>query len=233
MILPLSAIWGGSANFLDGNAQLFDGVFDYDIISSMEAIQIPYSILINAEILGGLTYVFFDNRDGGLVSSNGLAVAVFPDRTIFLNNQLDGGQRVSTSSALPLGNNNIIITASSGSISIYINGVDSTVSVNAPIISNPSPVRDAKIGVLQDASSFKYKGKFKTLEILNREATAQEVADASATKSFRGAGIAFDSGDYYLAVDFDKQNGENPTTFAGTPSYTITGVGGTTYTPYL
>ena len=45
--------------------------------------------------------------------------------------------------------------------------------------------------------------------------------------------VSLDSGEYKLAIDFDKVTGQDPTTYTDTPVYNVTGIGGTTFETYL
>jgi hypothetical protein len=116
---------------------------------------------------------------------------------------------------------------------ITVNGVlqTNTVIFNNLLNRNTQSSANFTIGKFTTSSAFYLKGRLKQLEILNRVATSGEIAAASATGSFQGAGIAL--ADYLLSVDFDKTGTVNATTRTGTPSYTITAIGGASYTQYL
>lgn len=235
MILPLNAIWGGVAfNPLDGNAQVFDGSFDYDTITAYQgqAQAQPFSQLIDVEFITKKITI-------GLYSDviSGIGLELFIESTGKVRFLIVNGSGnlyfVNTSEVVNTGRNNFIFTWNGSTASIYLNGTALTINTIANTLSGYlAGNRTATIGA-RGGGTDKLLGKYKTLEVINKVANAQEIADAAAGGSFRSAGIGYGSGQYLLAVDFNKQDGEAPTTFAGTPSYIITAFGGATYTPYL
>jgi hypothetical protein len=249
MILPLSAIWGGGVtDYRAGNAQRFDGVFDYDApnlpSTGFFTAAGEFSILLDINpVLGATSWLLDYGRWGGAAVSNqrGLSIVLLATGEIAFRLRDEILQRTyfDTVETLNTGVPNIVIITktagmAAGDFTVYINGVEST---KTSIISDAtndidiSSTPNSRIGARYNGSEF--DGKMKQFEIIDRVATAGEIADASANFSFRGAGIAHNSGDYQLAIDFDKVTGQDPTTYTDTPAYTITGVGGTTFETYL
>ena len=248
MILPLSAIWGGEIDYRAGNAQRFDGVFDYDVINLPDTgfftAAGEFSILMDINpVLGATSWLLDYGRWGGAAVSNqrGLSIILLATGQIAfrLRDELLQRTYFDTIETLNTGIPNLVIITktagmAAGNFTMYINGVEST---KTSIISDAtndidiSSTPDSRIGARYNGNEF--DGKMKQFEIIDRVATAGEIADSASTFSFRGAGIAHNSGDYKLAIDFDKVTGQNPTTYANTPVYNVTGIGGTTFETYL
>ena len=246
MILPLSAIWGGEIDYRAGNAQRFDGVFDYDTINLPDTgfftAAGEWSILIELEITtGSKVQIILDyGIQGGNAAEKGVSILIDSSNKMRIQWRDTNGNRtvVTADTAFSIGApQNLIITKVTGvsgaSFEFYINGVLSskTISENSATTGATKTIA-ARIGARYNDTLY-FDGKIKQLERIDRVATAGEITDADSAGSFRGAGIAHNSGDYELAIDFDKVTGQDPTTYTDTPVYNVTGVGGTTFETYL
>lgn len=244
MILPLTAVWGGAPfiDYLEGNAQVFDGSFDYDRVinwNQTERTQ-PFSLNINAFFNTNSLQPILSTLNATLVSAAGIEILTISGFIRFImQSSFSIGIEKTTNIAFSSGYNSIIITydgsSNASGVTCYINNVLTTFGTPARDNLTGSIINAGNLahpfGRPLDVSSLYFKGKGKIFELINRVATTQEIADATTTGSFRGAGVA--NANFLLSIDFDKVDGQDPTTFAGTPTYTITGFGGTTYTPYL
>ena len=232
MILPLTAIWGGLADYRGGNAQRFDGVFDTDSFN-IAAIQRDEP----------LSYLFEFNGTGAggqsLISIQGIGIRVRISSFISIQYRSTGGQSGDFEVRFPYPTNencNFIFTvdgtSSAGGVRGYLNGIEQIATIASDnLTGNLSASGVSFIGSQAGAVNF-LDGLIKQVEIIDRVATPAECGLAGTASSFRGAGIAHNSGLYRLAVDFDKVDGQDPTTFTGTPHATIVAIGGSQYENY-
>ncbi len=231
------------ANYLAGNAKVYDGAFDYDLVNSWEQIDRlqPFTMNFHAFYTPAPTTWLF--AQGDLETAIGLQVAIVPTLVqIIMRASASNSIVVNFPLSEPInGYNSLIITydgsSNANGLNVYLNSVQLSRSIVVNALSS-SIISIDYTDLLIGQRSFgnptqRFSGRIKIYEVINRVATAGEIAGASMKGSFRGAGISHASGQYRLAVDFDKVDGQAPTTFAGTPTYTITPFGGATYVPYL
>ena len=216
-----------------GNAQVFDGSFDYDTLASYSspAQAQPFSFLFECKLTTKITTGLWSDVVGGI------GMELYIEGTGKLRFLIANGPGnlyyVNTTQTVTAEQNTIIFTWSGSVAKIYLNGTALTINtISNTLVSYLSGTRTAYLAS-RPAGIDLMQGKMKLIEAVDRVVTAQEISDATAGGSFRAAGIPYDGGEYLVAINFDKADGQNPTTFAGTPSYTITGFGGTTYATYL
>lgn len=243
MILPLNAIWGGfTPPFLGTTAQVFDGSFDYDIISNWDDVDFTgaFSILIDYEKKVETTDYTF--TQGSLSESRFLGLSQQLGDCWLRLRSVPGNTGIVLRFPIPIGRNRICITKSAGllanTVTAYLNGVNVSYTVLTNTLASyiPSTVTNAYIWGSNLGQS-RILGNVANIEILNFKATDTQAVNATSSStaiaSFTRAGIPYNTSNYRLAVNFDKINGENPTSRDNTPVYTITGIGGTTYGTYL
>jgi len=229
-------------NYLAGNAKIYDGSFDYDIISSFSQLDRTdaFSIMfdLNLSIISGFRAIFVQGASNGV--GGGMFALLNGTQLLFRLERVAGSSlQVVYNSFANIGRQNIAVTydgtSTAAGVKVYKDGVfvaqsSSSNSLSGSIINATYP--QITIGSGFPVSSF-LGAKLKIFEIINRVATAGEVLLAAQTGSFRGANIPFSSGLYRLAVNTNQTGTANLTTFASTPTYTITAFGGAAYTPYL
>jgi hypothetical protein len=245
MIGAGASFWGGSVNYLAGNAKVYDGSFDYDQVASWSQLTYTssFSILIALDIeripIGTPEQIFQQGGSGG--NDPSLLIGLQNNNIRFIMREISTKQ-LTALTPITLGKKVIIVVFdaslpnnNTNKLRIFIEGAEpaKTYTNTSPFNIVNGVIDYARIGRTTPPSSTYFDGQIRQLEIINRVATPAEIAAASATGSFRGAGIAHNSGQYLLAVDFDKMGTVPPTTFAGTPAYSITSFGGAAYTPYL
>jgi hypothetical protein len=241
--------WGGAANYLVGNAKIYDGAFDYDSIrfSGVSGINTSqqYSINVNAKLIDALALPPIFANGHGMTSNFAqfdfvLSGGLYYPRVVMQLNASNRGIWISDTPVVAGIPQSVIYIRNTGSgfspttFSMFLNGVSAGVSysqLGTPTAFTPNEL--FRIGGYNSGVQRYFKGQIRHFEIINRIATPIEVGQANTTGSFQGAGIAHSSGQYLLAVDFDKTGTVSPTTFTSTPSYTITSLGGAAYTPYL
>lgn len=234
------SFYKSGANYLAGNAKIYDGTLDYDVATG--ALPVNYT-----QTISFLSHVLISPTTSNFIFSTRATT----NTGLFVARNSVGGitvQYTANSGFFDAVFNGITITAgyyclvvvktnslfSGTSIRLWINGVEAARTSNTTSgIAGSTATNSIVIGASNLLGGNKFVGRIRQLEIINRVATPSEVLAASAAGSFRGAGIAHNSGQYLLAVDFDKTGAVPPTTFANTPPYTITSFGGAAYTPYL
>ena len=127
MILPLSAIWGGAINYREGNAQVFDGTFDYDIVYNFVALNTndSYSIMFdfnNTTISRSLAFASDINQS---IANSGLELLMESGGKIrfLIVNGSGKNYFARTQGTINTGYNNIIYSYNGSVVTIYINGV--------------------------------------------------------------------------------------------------------------
>jgi len=227
-------------NYLDGPSKVYDGSFDYDRVGAflVPPSTSPFTVLITLN----LTAINRLQRTFRAIGGGNVGFEI----TILDTNFIDFGVYVAfpinallmrTTTTIATGRQTLIFTYDGSRTLAGINAYRNGVLFGKTALFNSLGVRgavtlDAFIGSNGSASEL-LNSNIRQLEIINRVATPAEIASASTSGSFRGAGITHASGEYLLAIDTDKVNGQNLTTFSGTPSYAMTAFGGATYTPYL
>jgi hypothetical protein len=235
-------------NYRAGNAKLYDGTFDKDIVANVNNNVIdptgntPFSILMTLNYAGNTNAGVFNIGFSDFTSQYFAVTLNSPSAPAGL--QLwwrNGSGLLLLASLWPntalTGINTFIITYSGGRNLAGCNGYKNgglgskTASFDTfqGMASYSAP--NAAIGSQFLDGSFALQGTIRQLEIINRVATPAEIALASTEGSFRGANIALS--DFTLAVDFNKTGTVDLTTIGGTPTYTITAVGGAVYTQFL
>jgi hypothetical protein len=227
--------WSGGESYLDGNAKVYDGSFDYDQIVGWSQIERTQAWAMNiATKINPSVAVRLLFEQGASSVDRGIVVYITSADILFIEIANNSGNRVVAETY-----KSIIINYDGGSnasgVNAYVDGVLATKTIvqnnlSATIIQAGGTT---EIGGRSPGSLLPFNGLIRQFEIINRIATAGEISDTATFGSFRGAGVSHASGQYLLAIDTDKVNGQNLTTFAGTPTYTITAFGGATYTPYL
>ena len=230
-------------NFLLGNAQVFGGSFETDRIVLFPTPDInaatTYNINIIRETTASSFFLYHNSFTGG--NTKGETILVLPDGRIRyeIQNNVNGILRAETDGSIPLDTATSIIITYDGStnasgVEIRIGGVLQTLTtIDTLTIFQVGVGAQTLIGGRVASSSFRFKGKMKIFEKLNKVASPAEIAGAELTGSFVGGGIPHNSGDYLLALDFNKQDGEVPTTYADTPFYDVVVSGTADYEQYL
>ena len=224
--------------YLLGNAKVYDGSFDYDDgalwaqLDRTTAHSFNINLLITT-ISGGREIFMQGNITGGRYSIRiaGGVLNILMQRTAAIN-------ELQFTTTITAGYNSIIITYAGngnvGGFNVYVNGItmSKTTIANTLTSSIISATTSFRIGARNNTPITFILGRIRQLEIINRVASPTEIALASITGSFQGAGTVSNA-EYLLAVDFDKTGTANLTTRASTPTYTITAQGGAAYTQYL
>ncbi len=239
MIGAGSSFWGSAVSYLQGNAKIYDGAFDLDNIVAFNPIERTQAISINCnlkltagiatnriiidQVFGGRLSVWVDSlRRVQFLWANSLV-----NRIAGFTSGFSLPENVATS---------VILTYTGGSnannVAIYVNNDSKAISIlnNALTANIVTAAGGARIGARVATSEY-MNGLIRQLEIINRVATPAEIAAASITGSFQGAGVS--NADYLLAVEFNQTGTANLTTRPSTPTYNITAVGGAAYTQYL
>jgi len=229
-------------SYLDGNAKIYDGSFDYDTFNTWSTIfkasTISIFIALKATVSTRSGIQFIAAQGDNLSSNNSNLIVYLDNGRLHFYLQSSGGLLlVRSNNIVAIGDNRLSITYDGSGTAAGVAFYEAGVAVGITTISNTLSgellaTTIFRIGARIDAF-FKLNANIGQLEIINSVASGAQQLAAAETGSFRGAGISHASGQYLLAVDTDKVNGQNLTTFAGTPSYTITAIGGATYTPYL
>lgn len=236
MIGQLTAFWGGGGE--TNNAQVFDGSFVYDEISTPTynfGTQSFALVKFRADSgPSGLGYIS-DLSQTSIPGSNGLLIAVD-----YTNNLLVIFQRKSPSRDSVVECNFsdygkattaifIFDTLSTAPNAIYINGVSQALVRN---IARPGTVGTysiGKVGSRRDNNN-KLQGLIQAVEIGAGIPSAQAITDAKANGTFVGADGIADS-DFYLRFNANKKAPAVPTDNSNN-AYPITVNGGLTYAPF-
>lgn len=236
-----------SQDYRLGNAQIFDGAFNYNNIAGLPATGIfnntaERAILFEVDIQNNNNALFAYGNAGGFPGTAGFLVQVNSSNTISFQVRLLSGERlvVNCDTVVTGGKHTIIITKGlswrASDIEIYVDGVQQvkTVPFDGITAGDVEAGSAIVLGRRSNESSLYFQGKFKQFEILDFKPNALQISDASGITggSFRAAGIAHNSGNYIAAVDFEKENTENPTSYADTPLLALTAFGGATYEDY-
>lgn len=242
--------YGSGVNYLTGNAKIYDGSFDCDTISSWAQLNrtsiFSFNIALNSipiSIISSGTFSIFSQGRGTTTQHFTIRFvrANVNDYRINISMQNSGTNRINKNFIVSSFGRDVYNITYDGSstaagLKLYKNGTEiiGTVVADNLTLSIISTDTNGLIGAFRGATSntFFMNGFIRQLEIINRVATPAEIASASATGSFQGAGTVSNA-EYLLAVDFDKTGAANLTTRASTPTYTITALGGAAYTQYL
>lgn len=244
------AVRGGEVDYFAGNGKIYDGSFDYDTFPITETLSTRESngawlfsyvydpntnFLIDIGEVGGSLGLKFKGE--GVSFGNGFF-------TYLLQRQGEGGDELTarfTGGSFTLGSKYILIIEKQGVVlNAYlkeVDGVKQTLTTNIIASSLTAGTisldrQQADIGRRALTSGAYYTGAIKQLEYVNGIFTTEQIDQALNSGSFRGANIEHSLSNYSLAIDFNKQNGQPLTTFANTPSYTITPFGGSEYVDY-
>ena len=123
MILPLNAVWGGVLDPLAGNAQIYDGGFDYNTLSFNSTAQAqPFSFMFD---------YFFDVKktDIGLWSDvqSGVGLELFIEGSGKVRFLIVNGSGnlyfINSTEVIGTGRNNIVFTWDGLEANIYLNGI--------------------------------------------------------------------------------------------------------------
>jgi len=230
-----------------GKAKIYDGVDDEDRVKGAASLidhKDSWSLLLNAEFNTFADFQYLvGNYEIGFTSSVWNRIYIQETIDAFRWQIADGNGNFNIKTwiydpALLTGKRVLILTNSGStdlsgtdlhiSNNVLTGGVSQSVSFNdtAPIHSD-----DMVIGK-QRGGAIPYKGAIKQLEILNRLPTQQEIDNALAYGSWRAPGNAIGDTDLSLDIDFDKEDGQIPTTRICTPIYKLDNLGGALYTDF-
>jgi len=229
-------------NFLGGNAKIYDSVrYDQFPVGNILERTNPFTFICplniavtttNANLLTLGKVLDATSRSIRLqIANNKLRLHLNGTGRLVVNSTLDMnsvGQKV-------LG---ITYTGSGtfAGVKMYLDGVPIAITLQESTLTGtlfPYASGVAEIGARQLIANNFLNGKIKQMELLNVVLSDAEMLLAGTQGSARAAGYPHNGGNYLIAPDFDKTDGNPLTTYASTPSYTITPIGATNYTPFI
>lgn len=245
--LSTLGVWGGFASlappYLNGNAKVYDGSFDWDRVEGFDQFDVDQasSILIAFEPsnVAGFEWFFTQGDDAqGNNAFYGFALDSLNNLRMYYRTTTSTLQNIIVQFSLTNAKHNMCFcydgSGNTTGFTAYLDGVEISLPITPTAITGTwihTTIDYLSIGA-KAGTSF-YSDNIRRVEWINREATSAEgvaVTNLTTGGSFGVSGIGVNQ--YRLAVDFNKTNGNPPATFDNTPSYTITSLGGATYTPY-
>jgi len=238
--------WGGVAPS-SGKAKLYDGVQDEDIVQGAASVidhKSSWALLINAEFntFADFQYII-GNYEIGFTSSVWSRLIIQETIDGFRWQITDGNGNFNTKTWIYnpslLAGKKVIILTNAGNTDM--SGTDLHISnsvltggvLQSINFTDTGPIDSADLVIgKQRGGTIGYKGAIKKLEVLNRLPTQQEIDSSLNYGSWLTPENAIAKSDLYLDIDFNKEDGQVPTTFPNTPSYLISSNGDTQYADY-
>lgn len=221
---------------LANNAKVFNGTTSYNTVNGFTQFEITQPI----------TYMFVtsNNNDGWFstrqLATNAKGMLLF-NTGVLMSKTNDPAGRLSFFATAPLKTGrNITIISYDGSQTFagaraYINGRLSPLGSTQNNTQGGSIITALANANVQYDANFAPSGQYaaatnvRKFQIINRVATVAEVREAFNLGTFEG--VVLDA-NFLLDIDFNKTGTDAPTTRAGTPTYTISNVGTTSYASY-
>lgn len=236
-------------DYFAGNAKVYDGTFDYDIVQSVDFLDfdtpIGFCCAFELERNNVLQYLLQFGRNVTSLSQGFARITPLSDATfqILITSAGSNARIIYQSSELLIVGKNIIALSYDGSgtaagLRVYVNGVLDvpTSSTTVGTLTTIKPYQGADVlsiganATSTGANSYT-QGYIKRFEFLNVEpsdADLQAACNATTGGSFKAAG--YSPADFFLEMDFNRVDGQTPIELAD--GRTVNSFGGPTYVDY-